>query len=140
MAFLNVPLLSFDFAADQAWTFQFKFFGVLLVGSVGFLIFIPFAPAKGSPHRTMVDTFFTTMKTPIDFEAEIGDANDAAQLKVIGRFGLAIAVFIGAMLIIPNPLTGHFAIAVLALIIASLSALMIRQGSKSKPAEELSPP
>jgi len=131
MAFLNVPLSIFGFAADQAWTFQFKFFGVLLAGSVGFLISIPFAPAKGSPHRTMVDTFITTMKTPIDFKAEIGDANDAAQLKVIGRFGLAIAVFIGAMLIIPNPLTGRFAIAVLALIIASLSALMIRQGSKS---------
>jgi len=89
-----------------------------------------FAPPKGSEHRNMVDQFITTMKTPIDFDAEIGQGNDLAQLKVIGWFGAAIAVFIALMLIIPNPVDGRLAITTLALIIGSVSALMIKAGSK----------
>ncbi|NNE59136.1 MAG: hypothetical protein HKN36_13600 [Hellea sp.] len=131
LAFLNVPLSTFGFSPDATWTFQAKFFGVLTAGSLGFLISIPFAPAKGSTHRTMVDKFITEMKTPIDFKAEIGAGNDLAQLKTIGRFGLAIATFIGFMLIIPNPVGGRIAIAALALIIGGISALMIRAASRS---------
>jgi len=50
---------------------------------------------------------------------------------VIGKFGAAIAVFIAFMLIIPNPLEGRFAIAALALVIGSVSAFMIKAGSKA---------
>jgi len=130
MAFLNVPLSTFGFSLEATWTFQAKFFGVLAAGTFGFLISIPFAPLKGSEHRNMVDQFITTMKTPIDFDAEIGQGNDLAQLKVIGWFGSAIAVFIALMLIIPNPTGGRLAITTLALIIGSVSALMIKAGSK----------
>ena len=131
VAFLNVPLVNFGFAPDAEWTFQMKFFGVLIAGTLGFWLSIPFAPAKDSPHRIMVDSFIKTMKTPIDFETEIGEANDTAQLNVIGKFGAAIAVFIGFMLIIPNPLEGRLAIALLALIIGIISAVMMKAGSKS---------
>ena len=130
MAFLNVPLSTFGFSTEATWTFQAKFFGVLAAGSFGFLISIPFAPLKGSEHRNMVDQFITTMKTPIDFDAEIGQGNDLAQLRVIGWFGAAIAIFIALMLIIPNPVDGRLAITVLALIIGGVSALMIKAGSK----------
>jgi len=129
-AFLNVPLSTFGFSPEATWTFQAKFFGVLAAGSIGFLISIPFAPPKGSEHRNMVDQFITTMKTPIDFNAEIGQGNDLAQLKVIGWFGAAIAIFIALMLIIPNPIDGRLAITALALIIGSVSTLMIKAGSK----------
>lgn len=132
LAFMDVPLSSFGFSSEATWTFQAKFFGVLAAGSLGFLISIPFAPSKGSAHRAMVDQFITTMKTPIDFEAEIGVGNDRAQLKVIGWFGAAIAIFIAAMLIIPNPPTGRLAIAALALIIGGVSALMIRNGANNE--------
>ena len=133
LAFMDVPLSWFGFPADATWTFQVKFFGVLAAGSLGFLASIPFAPAKGSPHRNMVDAFITNMKTPIDFEAEVGEGNDLAQLKTIGGFGAVIAVFIGLLLFIPNPANGRLAIAALALIIGSVSALMIRAGSKAFP-------
>jgi uncharacterized membrane protein YccC len=72
------------------------------------------------------------MKTPINFEEEIGKGNDRAQLKVIGTFGAAIAAFIAAMLIIPNPPGGRLAIFSLAFIIGSVSCLMIKAGSKTK--------
>lgn len=129
LAFLEVPLSNFGFGPDATWTFQVKFFGVLIAGSLGFLLTIPFAPASGTAHRNMVDAFITNMKTPIDFDAEVGQSNDLAQLAVIGRFGLAIAVFVALMLLIPNPIDGRYAIAALALIIGSVSALMIKVGS-----------
>lgn len=129
MAFMDVPLSTFGFSEAATWTFQAKFFGVVGAGSLGFLLSIPFAPPKGSEHRKMVDQFITTMKTPVDFEKEVGEANDLAQLKVIGGFGAAIAIFIALMLIIPNPASGRIAIAALALIIGSISALMIKVGS-----------
>lgn len=132
LAFMDVPLSAFGFSPDASWTFQMKFFGVLIAGSLGFWLSIPFAPAKGSAHRNMVDTFITTMKTPIDFDTEIGTGNDLAQLKVIGAFGVAIAIFIALMLIIPNPPSGRLAIAILALVIGSVSGLMIKAGSRGK--------
>lgn len=132
LAFLNVPLSSFGFSPEATWTFQAKFFGVLGAGSLGFLLSIPFAPAVGSPHRNMVDDFIMTMKTPIDFKTEVGKANDLAQLKIIGRFGVAIAVFIALMLVIPNPIGGRLAIAALALIIGGVSLLMVKAGSKAQ--------
>ena len=132
MAFINVPLSTFGFAEDATWTFQVKFFGVFIAGSLGFMLSIPFAPAIGTPHREKVDAFIKNMKTPIDFETEIGGGNDLAQLKVIGRFGVAIALFIAAMLIIPNPLGGRLAIAFLALIIGGVSMLMLRASSKMR--------
>lgn len=132
IAFLDVPLSTFGFSQDATWTFQAKFFGVLTAGSLGFLISIPFAPAKGSEHRRMVDRFITEMKTPIDFDTEVGESNDLDQLQVIGRFGAAIAGFIALMLVIPNPAEGRIAIAALALIIGGISALMMWAGSKTK--------
>jgi len=107
MAFMNVPLSTFGFSAEVTWTFQVKFFGVLTAGSLGFLLSIPFAPAKGSAHRNMVDTFIETMKTPINFEAEVGEANDYAQLRTIGWFGAVIAGFIALLLFLPNPIDGR---------------------------------
>ncbi|MEP6342100.1 MAG: hypothetical protein ABJ275_02205 [Maricaulaceae bacterium] len=131
IAFLNVPLSTFGFSDDATWTFQVKFFSVFAAGSLGFLLSIPFAPAKDSAHRAMVDKFITTMKTPIDFTKEVGEANDLAQLKVIGSFGLVIAGFIALMLFVPNSFDGRLVITVLALIIGSVSAFMIKMGNRT---------
>ena len=68
------------------------------------------------------------MKTPIDFAKEVGEENDLSQLGVIGRFGLAISVFVFTLLLIPNPLEGRMAIVILAFVIGTLSLLMIKAG------------
>ena len=131
IAFLNVPLSTFGFSDDATWTFQVKFFSVITAGTLGFLLSVPFAPAKDSAYQARVDRFIVTIKTPIDFQTEVGEANDAAQLKVIGAFGLVIASFIALMLFVPNSLDGRLVIAALASIIGSLSALMVRIGKRT---------
>jgi len=134
MAFFEMPLtyLGFSQAISDGfdWNFQQKFFGVFAVGSFSFLIAIFFAPAVESKHRKHVDRFFEIMTKPVDFEAEVGEANDDKQLTIIGRFGAAIAGFVALMLIFPNPIGGRLTILTLALIIGGISALMMRAGSK----------
>jgi len=112
------------------WTYQQKLFSVFGAGTFGFLLSMLFAPATDSEHRTRVDNFFKLMKTPIDFEQEIGEGNDVRQLTAIGRFGVAIAVFIALLLLIPNPVEGRLAILLLALVIGGVSGLMIKAGRK----------
>jgi SSS family transporter len=132
VAYFEVPLSYIGFSSDVSdnfeWSFQQQFFGVLATGTFAFLISTLFAPAKTSSHRKMVDSFITKMKTPINFEQEVGQANDLSQLTLIGRFGLAVTVFIGLMLLIPNPLEGRLVILVLALTIGFISILMLKAG------------
>jgi len=133
LAFFEIPLSYFGFSQTFSdgfeWNFQQQFFSVLGAGTFGFFVSIIFAPKRDSDHRQMVDRFIRNMRTPIDFEKEIGDGNDASQLGVIGRFAAAIAGFVALLLLIPNPLEGRIAILVLALIIGAISALMIRAGN-----------
>lgn len=135
-AFFDIPLTYIGFSEEfnQAfeWTYQQKLFSVFGVGTFGFLISMLFAPAKDSEHRILVDKFFTTMKTPIDFEKEVGMGNDVRQLNAIGRFGAAVAGFIALLLFIPNPIKGRMFILILALVIGSVSALMLREAKKNK--------
>ena len=134
LAFFEVPLTSFGFSKTYSdgfqWNFQQQFFGVFGAGTFGFLLSTFFAPAKDSAHRAKVDEFFKIMKTPIDFEKEIGEGNDLSQLTIIGWFGAGVSVFIGLLLFIPNPVDGRIAILVLALVIGGVSFLMIRAGKR----------
>ena len=136
LAFFEVPISYLGFSQQVSdafeWSFQQQFFSVLGAGSFGFFISTIFAPAKDSEHRKMVDRFILNMRTPIDFEKEIGQANDLSQLTMIGRFGAAIAGFVTLLLLIPNPLEGRIAIIVLALSIGTISILMMRAGKHTK--------
>lgn len=135
LAYFEIPLSYLGFTQEYSdafqWSFQQQMFSVLGAGSFGFLILTLFAPSKNSAHRQMVDKFFTNMKTPIDFEKEIGEGNDHSQLNIIGRFGIAVTGFITLMLLIPNPLPGRLVILVLALMIGAISLLMLKAGKQS---------
>ncbi len=134
ISYFEVPLTWFGFSQEFSdgfqWNFQKQFFGVFAAGSFGFLVSILFAPSRDSEHRQLVDRFMKTIRTPIDFEKEIGLGNDSSQLTAIGRFGAAVAIFVALLLLIPNPLEGRIAILVLALAIGAVSVLMIRAGMK----------
>ena len=135
MAFFEMPLTYFGFSQDYSntfqWNFQQQFFSVFSAGTFGFLVSIFFAPAKTSEHRAKVDDFFEIMKTPIDFEKEIGEGNDYRQLTTIGWFGVAVAIFIALLLFIPNPRQGRIIILILSMVIGFVSILMIRAGRQS---------
>ena len=135
IAYFEMSLTYFGFSQAYSnqfeWHFQQQFFGVFGAGTFGFLVSTLFAPKSDSAHRLKVDKFFLTMKTPIDFEKEIGEGNDMRQLTAIGGFGLAVSGFIALMLIIPNALAGRMAILALAVGIGLISLLMLKAGKAS---------
>ena len=52
--------------------------------------------------RDQLKEFFTRLHTPVNFDEEVGDANDAQQLKLIGILALALGGFISLFLLLPN--------------------------------------
>ncbi|HEY1684867.1 MAG TPA: hypothetical protein VGG19_08895 [Tepidisphaeraceae bacterium] len=96
--------------STNTWTYQQKVFLNVLAGSVSFLATMPFWRYAPLAYREQVVAFFTRMHTPVDFEKEVGAANDTQQLKMIGGFSVAIAIFICLLLLIPNNLTGRLSI------------------------------
>jgi len=138
MAYVEMPLTYLGFSQAYSdsfeWNFQQQLFGVMATGTFGFVISMMFAPSKGSEHRERVDKFFHNMRTPIDFEKEVGAGNDNQQLTLIGRFGAAVTAFVVLLLIIPNPLEGRLAILALAIMIGTISVLMLKAGNKAKAA------
>ena len=80
--------------------YQEQIFLIMSAGTLGFFICMPFAKSNKPEHDKKVDEFFTTMNTPVDFEKEVGQANDLRQLKLLGTFAIALGLFI-ALLVIP---------------------------------------
>jgi SSS family solute:Na+ symporter len=58
-------------------------------------------------YRARVEQFFVTMKTPIDFEREIGAASDRQQGDALGLLCLCYGAFILLLALIPNPPSGR---------------------------------
>ena len=99
-----------DFSWPRTLSFQQKVLGGLLAGSISFLITKMFWSKASNEYRAQVAAFFTRMHTPVDFEKEVGAANDTQQLSMIGGFTIAVAIFICLLLLIPNNLTGRLSI------------------------------
>lgn len=110
-------------------TFGVRVFWVVIVGSASFLVTILFP--RSEAYRAKVEAFFTKMHRPVDFEAEVGQANDAVQLIIMSRFAMVIGLLVFALLLIPNPLDGRLAILVVALSISSLGFAFHIRGSRA---------
>ena len=85
-------------------------------------------------NREKVETFFRTMRTPIDFEAAVGAANDAQQLTIIGSFLVIIGSGVLLLLLVENPwaLQGRWGILLLGGFIFSLGLLFLWLGRRSR--------
>ncbi|MBZ0173529.1 MAG: hypothetical protein K8E66_14190, partial [Phycisphaerales bacterium] len=93
------------------WSYQRKVFVNISIGTAVFLGSIVFWPRMDAAYRAQVDEFFTRMHTPVDFEKEVGQANDGGQLRVIGFFSAVIGGFILLLTLVPgNDLVGRLGI------------------------------
>lgn len=87
------------------WTFQSQVGATIAVSLVVFFV----VRALGKPGETMLaieQEFFSRRDRPVDFEAEIGAANDNRQLRVIGAFGVALGLAV-LLLLLPDSSAGH---------------------------------
>jgi Na+/proline symporter len=101
-------LLQILFGLD--WTFQERTFFITSGAVIGFLISIPFYRSSSAEYRSRVEGFFSKMHRPVDFEKEVGSSNDGKQMLIIGRYSLALGLFLTLLILIPNPLWARLSI------------------------------
>ncbi len=82
-------------------------------------------------YRARVEAFFQRMHTPVDFEKEVGGANDLSQLKILGGFTATMGVLLFLLLLIPNPASGRWLIAALAGSVSLSGGAMYFKGRRS---------
>ncbi len=120
---------------EEVWNFQTKVLVNMGVGAAGFLLTIPFWGKVSQDYRQQVDDFFERMYRPVDFEKEIGGANDLSQLALVGGFTIAVGMFVLGLLLLPNPWTGRLAIFIVAATIIGIGLLMTLAGKRGRRAE-----
>jgi SSS family transporter len=71
-----------------------------------------------------VEEFSRRMKTPVDFEKEVGGDNTAQQARIMGTLALVYGGFISLAVLIPNPVSGRVAIAVCAATMLTIGSFL----------------
>jgi SSS family transporter len=106
----------------EPWLWQTKTAANFVATGGAFCITTIFWKAASEDYRKQVKEFFTRMKTPVDFEKEIGEANDSLQSKMIGWICIVIGSAICLLILLPNPwsLFGRYGI----LFVGGLTALI----------------
>ena len=82
-------------------------------------------------YRAKVDNFFQQIRTPVDFEKEVGGAMDHTLMKIIGGMGLAVAAVILVLIFFAKDENGDFnmtsvwSILFVVAFIATISTIML---------------
>ncbi|MBC2594181.1 hypothetical protein H5P28_07890 [Ruficoccus amylovorans] len=112
-----VPSLIY-YANPGLMSFGERTLSVFVAGAGAFFLSMFFP--QTAFYRQRVDDFFALMHKPVDFEKEVGQANDSLQLMIMSRFALVIGLLVALLLFIPNPLGGRVSILAVSLVIGGL--------------------
>lgn len=118
----------------ETWSFQQKVFVNLAVGTSVYLLTVPFWDRSPAGYAAQVQEFFTIMHTPVDFEKEVGGANDLRQLSVIGSFAAIIGILICSLVLLPNPLGGRLGILFVGGFVAVIGGVFVLIGRSRRAA------
>ena len=103
-----------------------------MVGSSWFLFTMLFYKRSPEAFRNRVERFFVAMRTPIDFEKEVGESKDSAQSRVLAILCFVYGGFVTVLVLIPNPLAGRAAFLFCGGLIAGVGALLFRASKKKE--------
>ncbi|MGE4489315.1 MAG: hypothetical protein AB7E95_07215 [Kiritimatiellales bacterium] len=93
-------------------------------GLIAFLSTTLFWNRVPETTHTHLKEFFTRLHTPVDFEQEVGDANDGLQLKLVGILAISLGGFILFFLLLPNDVGARFCIFSVASAILGVGAVL----------------
>jgi len=112
----------------NSWTIQDRAMWIFIFGIAATLISTFFYRWVGTKQRERVETFFKTMKTPVDFAQEIGESNDRQQAKILGISTTAIGAVLFLLLLLPNALNGRLLIVGVAGSVTVIGLLLLAYG------------
>lgn len=122
--------------ADAAyWTVAAGLIMNVGVGSLWFFASRLFWNASSPAYRARVEQFFVQMRTPVDFQREIGAASDQQQAAVLGGLCLAYGGFISLLALIPNPLSGRLGFLFCGGVVVVIG-LALRRAARVRPAPD----
>jgi Na+/proline symporter len=100
---------------------------LIVAGSslLGFFSSYVLGPNSSPEDREQTRQFYADMHRPVDFEKEVGHANDREQLLLLGRLSAGLGVLLYLLLLIPNDLAGRLTIVGIATSIALIGAAML---------------
>jgi Na+/proline symporter len=96
-----------DAGERSYWTVAAGLFMNVGAGVLWFLATRPFWASSAPDYRAHVEAFFTQMRTPVDFEKEIGAGSDNRQAAGLGLLAQGYGGFIALLALIPNPPAGR---------------------------------
>ena len=105
-------------------------FANVIICTVWFFFTSLFYKSSSEVHKNRVDKFFEAMRTPIDFEKEIGAGKDSVQSKTLGNLCLIYGGFVTLMALVPNPPTGRLAFLFCGGLIGGVGWLLYRASKK----------
>lgn len=109
----------------HAWNLQTTIFSNMLSGATGFFLTMPFWRTAPPAYREQVNAFFERMNTPVNFELEVGDANDPTQLRILGWSTIVVGTAFLALLLLPNALSGKIVIVASAGFLVAVGSFMV---------------
>jgi Na+/proline symporter len=122
------------------WPFQYQMGAVLAVSVITFFVVrarMPLDPEMAAREQE----FFGRRDRPVDFAAEIGEANDGQQLRIVGAFGAALGAAILLLLLAPSSAGRGGLIIAVAASTFGIGALMLWAGARlRRKATTLRPP
>jgi len=118
------------------WSYQASVFSIVAAGTLSFLLTLPFWRASSTTYQEKVEAFYRKMHTPVDFEKEVGQANDESQLRIVGFVSLSIGVFISLLALLPNPVEGRLQILFVSLCVIGFGGAMLTIAYRRKKRKE----
>ncbi|HEY0944207.1 MAG TPA: hypothetical protein VGD81_03040 [Opitutaceae bacterium] len=117
-----------DASSREYWTQGIQFFGNVIVGSAWFFGTKLFWRYTAPAYKADIETFFTRLRTPVDFAKEEGAhaANDDRQSGAIGWLCIAYGAFVVLLALIPNPVGGRLAFLACGGFVSGVGYILVR--------------
>ncbi len=117
----------------EEWSFQKQIFINTTIGVVSYVSTMPFWGRSPDTYKQQVVDFFDRMYRPVDFEREVGEANDLFQLKILGSFSVGIGAMVLLLLFLTNPWEGRLGIGFTGVFMVAVGLTFIRSARIGHP-------
>ncbi len=95
------------------------------VGIAAFLLTHLFWHRTPQAEQAALQEFFTRIHTPVDFEREVGEANDHQQLRLIGILATALGILLALFLLLPNTVEARLQILGVTAAVTTIGATLL---------------
>lgn len=106
-------------------TIQTRAMWILVFGALGTICSMPFFKRSPAEYKQRVEEFFTMVRTPVDFEKEIGESKGRSQLLLLGSSSLGVGLAVLLLFLVPNGWAGRLSILFIAGFSGGFGALLL---------------